>query len=151
MRTAALALIATVTLAGCGAAAHITGTAGPAASPPSCHAQYEAWKHGPAAKLQAAVKRLQAAGGTGDIPKLERALKAAGKDAAALQSTPAPRCADPKGYERQVLARITAAADNLKAAHGLGGLLLAEGPLKNIKVIEKQLGAELDRTVGKSR
>jgi outer membrane lipopolysaccharide assembly protein LptE/RlpB len=135
---AALAATALLATAACG---QQPGAAPAAASrpPASCRQQYETWKHGPARHLEAAASRLQADGKAEDIPKLEADLKTAGRDAATL--APPPRCADPKDYEKQVMARIS----------GLGGLMLAEVPLKNMKAIERKLGAELDKTVGKNR
>lgn len=59
---------------------------------------------------------------------------------------PAPACADPHGYWRQILARIKAAGDNAGTASGLTGLILAEAPLKAIPALEKKLDAELKRT-----
>jgi len=147
-KSAAAAISGALLLAACGSSA-----AAGSSSPPSCHAQYEAWKHGPARavakRLESALKGVGAAGSAQDIPHLNSALSAAGKDAAALRSWPMPRCADPKGYYGTLLARVTAAGDNAKSASGLGGLLLAMGPLRTVPGIEAKLTAELSQTVGK--
>jgi len=111
-----------------------------AGSPTSCRAQYETWKHGAApSALKGDLKAIGSAGNARDILKLESALKAAGKDASTVKADPPPRCADPKGYYEQILAGITAAADNVRSASGLSGLMLAVAPLKNIAVIGPKL------------
>jgi len=142
-------------LTGCGTVAHVTGAAGPAASPPSCHAQYETWKHGPAKaaadRLKTALRKVQAAGSAGDMLRIRSALEKTGRAAKHLAATPPPRCADPKGYYGQFLTRIRAAGDNARTAGGLAGIILAEAPLKAVPGIEKKLDAELDATVGKKR
>ena len=56
-----------------------------------------------------------------------------------------PACADPGGYWMQVLAHIKAAGDNAGSASGLGGLLLAEAPLKQVPGMEQKLTQELKR------
>ncbi len=53
-----------------------------------------------------------------------------------------PACADPGRYWGQVLALIKAAGDNAGSASGLGGLLLAEAPLKQLPGVEQKLSAE---------
>jgi hypothetical protein len=86
-----------------------------------------------------------------DVPKLSAALNQAGTAARRLSDTPPPRCADPKGYYGQMLAKVTAAADDAKAAGGLSALITAAGRLKTVPGIERKLKAELDQTVGASR
>lgn len=155
MRIAWIALPAAL-LAGCSAAPPVTGTqaAGTAAAP-SCHAQYETWKHGTASaaitRLKFSLRGVQAAGNAGDMLRLRAALEKTGRAAKHLAATPPPRCADPRGYYGQMLAKIRAAGDNAKAAGGLGGIILAEAPLKAVPAAEKKLNAELDGTVGKKR
>jgi hypothetical protein len=131
-------------------------TAGGSAAPgQSCHAQYEAWKHGAAggeiASLKSALRALQAAGQAQDLLKLRDGIQAAGRTASRLAANPPPRCADPHGYYGQLFAKITAAADNLKAASGLGAFILAAVPLKAVPAIEQKLTAELNHTVGVKR
>jgi hypothetical protein len=155
---AVAAVILTGVLTACGSSAPHAGTAatGGAATAPalSCHAQYEAWKNGPA---RAAAKRfvaqfraVEAAGSAEDIPRTVAALKAAGRGARALQAYPMPKCADPHGYWGQFLTRVRAGADNASTGTGLGALLLAMGPLKPVKGILRKLTAELKQTVGAS-
>ena len=142
--------LAIAALAGCGNAHDAATTA---ASPPTCHQQYETWKQSAkpeAKKLESALKRVQSAGNAEDIPVLESALKQAGDTAKVLSQSPMPKCADPHGYYRQLLARITAAGDNTKSGSGLSGLLLAEAPLQAVPKIEDNLTTELDKTVGKN-
>jgi hypothetical protein len=150
---AALAL-----LAACGSQGTTTGTAAAVdASAPaqSCHAQFEAWRNGaarPAGKAVAAKFRaVQAAGSAADIPRLVNALKAAGHGVTALQAYPMPRCADPHGYWPAILTRIRSAADNAGTGSGLGALMLAMVPLKQIPALERKLSAELKRAVGASK
>ena len=56
-----------------------------------------------------------------------------------------PACADPGGYWTQELTEIKAAGDNVSSASGLGGLLLAEEPLKQVPGLQQKLLAELQR------
>jgi hypothetical protein len=147
-RLAALAPAAALALAACGS----SGNGSPSAAPPaSCHQQYETWKAGPARdaakSLVAQLHAIQAAGTASDIPRLTAALKAAGRAAASAASYPMPHCADPHGYWEAILTRIRAAGDNAGSASGLGGLLLAMVPLKEVPAIEHKLGAELEQTV----
>jgi hypothetical protein len=92
--------------------------------------QYTAWKYGPARpvgkKLTTALNAIQA-----------------GRDADALRRYPMPARADPHGYWDKSLARIKAAGDNAASGSGLGGLLMAEAPLKDVPGIEAKLEAEL--------
>jgi hypothetical protein len=153
---AALAAATALLITGCGSASPATTAAHGSASssPPSCHQQYETWKHGPAkaaaGKLVAALKRVQSAGSAEDITAMDGALKAGGSAATALAAMPIPRCADPAGYYSQMLTRITAAGDNAKTSSGLAAMMLAMVPLKSVPGIEKKLSAELARTVGKN-
>lgn len=52
-------------------------------------------------------------------------------------------CADPHSYWDKSLARIKAAGDNAASSSGLGGLLMAEAPLKDVPGIQAKLEAEL--------
>ena len=151
---AALGLFVIATAAACGthpapsAPASATPAAAAthsAAAAPSCKQQYHAWRYGAAGKkLKADLRAVESAGDTVDIPVMLAALKTAGADAAVM--TPAPACADPHGYWKQILARIKAAGDNAGTASGLTGLILAEAPLKAVPALEKKLDAELKRT-----
>lgn len=127
-------------------AGHGTGSAG-AAQPLTCKQRYDAWKTGPARsqaeQLTADLKKVSAAGSAEDIRALTSTLKTAGADATTLEQNPMPACADPGGYWEQMLARIKAAGDNAGSASGLGGILLAEAPLKQVPGLEQKLSAEL--------
>jgi hypothetical protein len=130
--------------------------ASPAAElPPTCHQQYEAWKHGVVggefAVFRSALKAVNRAARHQDAPKLAAALKQAGAAARWLLATPPPRCADPKGYYGQMFAEATAAAGSARASTGLSALILAADQLKTVPGIEKKLKAELDNTVGVKR
>ena len=132
-----------------GLVSHGTGSPS-AAKPPACQQQYNAWKTGPARaqakQLITDFNKVTAAASAEDITALTSALEAAGPDAAALEQYPMPACADPGGYWEQMLARIKAAGDNAGSASGLGGILLAEAPLKQVPGIEQKLSAELKRS-----
>lgn len=118
----------------------------------TCAQQYAAWKNGPAhavaKKLTDDVKKLTSAGQ--DIVVMTAALKAMGADAKQLQAWPMPACADPAGYWKQYLQAITAAGDNAGSASGLGGILLAEVPLKQTTALQSKLDAELAKAGVKS-
>ena len=155
------ALLVIAALAGCGAAATGSGSnvaaSIPAATmaPASCHSQYEAWKHGPAravaAKLKTSLDAVQPAASADDLPRLTATLRRSGAAARQLAAMPPPRCADPKGYYGRFLGLIRAAGDNARAGGGLGTIALILAPLQRVQGVEKQLGAELDTTVGKKR
>jgi hypothetical protein len=156
--TTIAAAAAAVLMAACGSSASTTGnTTAPAASasPASCHAQYEAWKNGPArAAGKAAIAQFRAikgAAAAADFPRVTAGLKEAGRAAAALQAYPMPRCADPHGYWAAILTRLRSAADNASFGSGLGALMLAIVPLKEIPPLEQKLSAELHQTVGASK
>ncbi len=152
-------IAALLVIAGGGAAyalaGHGTGSAS-AAKPLTCEQRYDAWKTGPARaqgkQLDADLSKVSAAGNAEDITALTSALKTAGADSATLEQYPMPACADPGGYWVQMLVRIKAAGDNAGSASGLGGILLAEAPLKQVPGLEQQLSAELKRAAitGKS-
>jgi hypothetical protein len=153
--TAVLAAIATsATLAACGSQSSTAGTAAAGTTPApgqSCHAQYEAWKNGPARKaalgLVAQVRGIKAAANAEDFVRLDAALKRAGRAANTALAYPMPKCADPHGYWEAFLTRIRSAADNASTGTGLGALLLAIGPLKEVPGLLNKLDAELKRTV----
>lgn len=154
----AIVAAAAVTIAACSTSAstpHAAPARRTAPKPPTCHQQYETWKHGTAARsvrsLLAALRKVQSAGAAEDIPQLGTALARAGRAASRLTAYPVPRCADPAGYYASFLTHIQAAGDNAKSTSGLGGLMLAEVPLKAVPGIERRLDAELNRTVGKHR
>ena len=123
-----------------------------AAGPLTCAQQYTAWKNGPAnadgKQLEAAAASLSADGKTEDIPAMDADLKTLGTDAARLEAYPMPACADPAGYWEQYLGQMKAAGDNAGTATGLGGLILAEAPLKQVPAIQSKLTTELAKTAG---
>jgi hypothetical protein len=153
---AALGLFVIITAAACGthpaatapaAATDAAAATHAAAAAPTCKQQYHTWRYSPAGKqLKADLGAVASAGNTDDIPVLLAALKTAGADATAMENHPAPACADPHGYWKQIFARLRAAGDNAGTAGGLTGLLLAEAPLKAIPGLEKKLAVELKRT-----
>jgi hypothetical protein len=153
---AILVAAASAVLVACGSSTPPANTAAGSGGTPSpalsCHAQYEAWKNGPARsaakRFVAQFRAVEAAGTAEDIPRTVAALKAAGRGAQALQAYPMPKCADPRGYWGKFLARVRAGADNASTGTGLGALLLAMEPLKPVKGILRKLTAELKQTVG---
>jgi hypothetical protein len=149
------AAAASVALAACGNSTAPANSAAAGNSPAageSCHAQFEAWRHGPARTagkaFVAQFRAVKAAGEAEDVPRLVATLKAAGRGVTALEAYPMPKCADPHGYWRQFLTRIRAAADNASTGNGLGALLLAITPLKPVPGILTKLSAELKQTAG---
>jgi hypothetical protein len=123
-----------------------------AAKPETCRQQFGQWENGPAKaagkKWVADLRKVQSAENAVDIPETLAALKAAGKDAVALQAYPMPACADPAGYWPQALTYLKAAGDNAGSASGISGLMTAVAPLKKMKPLESELSAELARTTG---
>jgi len=153
LRYAAYAVAAIVLLGGSiGVTVALRHHAAAAGRPLSCKQQYASWKngavHGAGEKLVRDTAAVRAAGASDDIKTAVSALKALGPDAAALQAYPMPACADPKGYWAAFLADMKAAGDNADSASGLGGLLLAEAPLKKANALSVKLSAELKRTAG---
>ena len=145
------ALMAALAIAGCGGQRATSSGHTAAASPPSCHALYHAWQHGPARaegkKLTAALDAVQSASSADDITLMASGLERAARWAKALEAYPMPACADPHGYWRQILALVRASGDNAKSAgNGLLGLLAAEVPLKKVPALETKLKAELKST-----
>jgi len=155
MKVPAIAAAAAVALlAGCGTTgATRTQNAGASNAPASCHSQYETWKHGAAEtmfkqQLQPALRTVQAAASSMDIPKLNSALQNAGNMAQQLTAYPLPHCADPGGFWGKMLGYIKAAGDNAGTSSGLAGLLAAMAPLEHVKPVLNQLSAELKLTAG---
>lgn len=150
-RSAGIA-IALIVAAGCGVYwLHSRGDIGP---PPTCAQQYASWKSGAASaaagKAQADSRSLSAAGNDDDITAMVSAVEAVGADAAALQGYPMPACADPAGYWPQILAELKAAGGNAGTSSGLGAILLAAAPLRQLPATQAKLSAELARTAGVS-
>lgn len=137
-------------VAAAGAAVYVLH--GSNSGPLTCAQQYANWKTGPAnapgKQLEAAAAGISAAGKSEDIAVMDSGLKALGADATTLQAYPMPACADPAGYWSQYLGAMKAAGDNAGTASGLGGLLLAEAPLKQVPAIQSKLTAELAQTAG---
>jgi hypothetical protein len=123
-----------------------------AGKPLTCAQQYANWKNGSAnalgKQLEKDASAVSTAGKSEDITEMDAGLKALGADATALEAYPMPQCADPAGYWMQYLADMKAAGDNAGTASGLGALLLAEAPLKNLSSIQSKLSAELAQTAG---
>jgi hypothetical protein len=124
-----------------------------AAAPPSCHQQYENWRlHSGQLtyvdKISADLAKLQTDSTAEDIPKTRADMVAAGGDARSLSAYKMPACADPAGYYPKWLAALGAVGDNAKSATGLGSLVLAMAPLKQVETLTTRLAGELHRTAG---
>ena len=153
---ASAALAAGLTLTACGSGGGSAASAGsggaPAATPPqACLQQYRSWNSGPehaaGENLVTALNSLEAAISGSDAATTSAALQDAGQAAKVLALYPIPKCADPKGYWHAGLVRIQAAAGNAGSAKGQQVLTLAEGALKQMPVLDRQLAAELKQTV----
>jgi hypothetical protein len=94
------------------------------------------------------LRGVRATGSAADVPRLLAAIKHAGHAAAATAAYPIPRCADPHGYYAAILTRIRAAADDAGTGKGLGAVILALVPLRQIPPLQSKLSAELQQTVG---
>jgi hypothetical protein len=82
-----------------------------------------------------------------DLPATDAALRKAGKAAVVLEGFPIPRCADPHGYWKSILAHVKAAGDDAgSGSSSLGNLIIAEVPLKKVPGLETKLTAELKGT-----
>ena len=143
----AAAVFATgITVAACGSGAGTT-----ASPPPSCLHQYRSWMSGPAhaagENLVVALNSVQAASSALDASSTGAALKRAAATAATLARYPMPACADPKGYWQTILRRVRAASASAGTSKDMGTLLIAEAPLKDMPVLERNLAGELTRTV----
>ena len=121
------------------AATHSAGTH-PAAVV-SCPQKYDAWKHGPGKKVDAALKAV----GSGSTAEAVSALKEAGPAIASAARNPIPACADPKGYWTVLLMHVNAAAGSTSTASERASITLA---LKGIPKLEDELNAELKDTTG---
>ena len=153
LRLPALAVMVVV-LAGCGS--HPVPSAAAAGRPVPCHEQYERWKQGAVSTeigaLTNALHSVQAEASSVDLLGLRGTIERAGQAAARLESSgPPPRCADPKGYFRQLLTQVKTAGDNVRTASGMSGLFLVEAPLKSAGKFVRELMTELNQTVGRER
>jgi hypothetical protein len=154
---AGAALAAGLALTACGSGGGSAASAGPsgvpaASTPPqACLQQYRSWNSGPehaaGENLVTALNSLEAAISGSDAATTSAALEDAGQAAKVLELYPIPKCADPKGYWHAGLLRIQAAADNASTSKGQHVLTLAEGALKQIPALDRQLAAELKHTV----
>ena len=119
--------------------------------PMSCHAQYQAWQHGPVyaawLHLTADYSAAPYAGHAAYLRHLRTTLKRVGPAVAAVAVYPPPRCADPRRYWHQILVKIQAAARDASTGSGLGALLLAKALLQQIPGLEGRLSAELKQTI----
>ena len=150
-----LSLAVTGFLAACGG--HGASAGRPtvsAARPVSCRQQYETWQHSPAeaqvTELALTLKTIQAAGKSGDVPGMARAMQKLMPAAVALAYDPVPYCADPARLYSNYFVRIYTAGQNERSARGLSGLLKAAAPLKGLTTIESQLTAEANRALAKN-
>lgn len=154
IRLSAVAAAALVTVAGCGLPGSHPAV-NTAATPQACRQQYETWKHGPAAAgltaFTAALQAVQQKRAVKDMPGVGLALRRSGKAAAALAAVPPPRCADPRGYYARMFAWARSAALLARPGPGTWGVRAALVPLKGVQRVGRELGRELDRTVGPGR
>jgi hypothetical protein len=145
---AAAAAGAVVALAACSHGARTS--AGPASSPAgtrsptqvSCSQRYDAWRHGPAKKLIAAIGAVDAAGKAHDLPARKAAVRKAGRMVAGADRNPIPACADPRGYWTALLMHVNAAAASASPGSGRAAIGLA---LKGVSTLRRELTAELQR------
>jgi hypothetical protein len=151
---AALAAALTLTACGSGGSAASAGSGGGTAASapqPSCLKQYRSWNSGPehaaGENLVTALNTLEVASSSSDVATTSAALEHAGQAAKVLELYPIPKCADPKGYWHAGLARIQAAAGNASTSKGQEVLTLADGALKQMPALDRELAAELKRTV----
>jgi hypothetical protein len=107
----------------------------------NCPQQYDAWEHGPARKLVAALNAVGSASTAEDMTALKKARPAV----ASAARNPIPACADPKGYWTVLLMHVNAAAGTVNSASGGASITLA---LKGVPKLEQELSAELKRTAG---
>lgn len=110
----------------------------------NCPLKYNAWKHGPAKRLLAALDTVESASSSGDTPALTAALKKAGPAVASAARYPIPACADPKGYWTALLMHVNAAA----SARSTSGSASITPALRAVPAIEHKLRAELKTTTG---
>jgi hypothetical protein len=153
-----IALAVAVLLAvGCGSRAPAPGSHPASSAVPSmsCRQQVQTWKQGPAraafSRLKAALKQAQAAEKTGDVTGMQSAMKQLVPAAYALAGHPMPHCADPDSLYPTFATKIFTAGGKARSAHGLGALMRAAAPLPGVKKAERQMTAEIDRTVGQNQ
>jgi hypothetical protein len=164
---ASAALTAGLALTACGSGGNPAASAGPGKSPtapattgvgppasaaaPGCLVQYRLWASGPehaaGDNLTAALNGLAAASAASDVPTIGAALKRAGTAARALEHYPIPGCADPRGYWHAVLRQIETAAASAGASDGQKTLMIAQGVMKQMPVLERRLASELQVTI----
>jgi hypothetical protein len=122
--------------------------------PVPCSQQYTSWRSGQAKgaarNLAAKLRAAQNAPRAQDAASLESALKRLSPAALALASEPMPRCADPGAIYAGFVLRIYQAGHDAGAARGLSGLLRAAAQLDGARKIERQLTAEVSRSLGTS-
>jgi hypothetical protein len=111
----------------------------------NCPLKYNAWKHGPAKRVLAAVDTVDSANSSGDVPAITAALKEAQPAVASAARYPIPACADPKGYWTALLMHVNAAAASARSAPRAASIKVA---LKGLPAIEHRLHAELKITTG---
>jgi hypothetical protein len=62
-----------------------------------------------------------------------------------------PHCADPDSLYPKFVTKIYTAGNKARSAHGLGALMGAAAPQAGLKKAERQMAAEISRTVGKNQ
>jgi hypothetical protein len=152
-----IAALTAALVAGCGTSSPSASGPGPAPTPQatsaSCHQLYQNWRlHSGQLviinKLQGDVTSLASAMSAQDIPLTRSAMVKLGADARQLQAYHMPDCADPQGLFPKWIAALVAVGDNAKSVNGLGSILLAVAPLKEVRALSTQMAAELHQTAG---
>ena len=151
-----LAALAAVLITDCGTSS--PSASGPTATPQatvseSCHQLYVNWRlHSGQlpiiTRLQSDVTNMVSAANAQDIPLTRSDMVKLGADARQLQAYHMPACADPQGIFPKWIAALVAVGDNAKSVTGLGSILLAVAPLKQVRTLTTQLHNELHQTAG---
>ena len=120
-----------------------------AASHATCRQQFETWNHGPGlSAIRADRSAVSSAIHARNLPALKRAFEKLG--AAAATVGPAPHCADPAGYYRQIEAKLAALGDQARSVSGPADLPQLALSFRVVGLIGQKLNAELIKTVGKN-
>lgn len=154
VRTCLTIAVTAVLATGCGGHATVSPRrpVTPAKRPVSCRRQYENWTHGPGyardRTLQADVRLVLAAEKTGNSHVLQSGLKKLMPAAVATGLADAlPHCADPGSLYAGYLTQAYSAGYNARKAKGLAGLLAAAAPLRDLRVMQSRLDAEVHRVL----
>jgi hypothetical protein len=119
-----------------------------------CNLQYSGWRNGPvreatrelAAEMAATRAALQAS----DQADIAAALRSAMPTAVALAAQPMPRCTDMRGIYAELVELVYLAGQNAHSAKGPVALDRAAATLVSGVKIERELTAEITRSIGAS-